>query len=407
MTIAADIDKSGDRLARRNSLVLALAQAFGGALVSINTTLGGLVGIYLLSTQSPFATLPVTTMVVGTACGTLPAAWLLERIGRRRGFMVGTLASAAGGLVGFFAIHAGSMALFCFGTFLGGFSFAFVNQYRFAAAENASLEFKPKAISTVLAGGILAGVVGPQTVIISKDLFLPVPFAGAYLAAVVLSGMTLLVVSFYRQGPSQEVGHAAAIGRPLMEILTEPKVVVAIVSAMIGYSIMVLVMTAAPLAMIACGFTTADAALGIQWHVIAMFGPSFFTGYLITRFGAWRVTACGLVLLVGAAVTAILGIALMNFYVSLVLLGVGWNFAFIGGTAMLTAAQRPEERARTQAANEFIVFGVVALTSLFSGMMFHWVGWAALNWAVLPMVAVALFLLIGSVVMERRRHRLA
>ena len=177
--------------------------------------------------------------------------------------------------------------------------------------------------------------------------------------------------------------------------------------AMIAYSVMSLVMTAAPLAMIACGFTTSEAALGIQWHVIAMFAPSFVTGHLIARFGAEVITAVGLVLLALAGTTALLGIELMNFYAALILLGLGWNFGFIGGTALLTAAQRPEERARTQAANDFIVFGVVAVASLSSGVLFNTVGWGSINWTLLPMVAVPFVLLIGSVLIAARRHRLA
>lgn len=396
-----------DRLARRNALVLAFAQAMGGALTSITIALGGLVGIYLISAQTPLATLPVTAMVVGTACGTLPAAWILERLGRRRGFMLGASMASVGGLVAFGAIHAGSFALFCLGTFVSGTSFAFVQQYRFAAAEGATPRFKPKAISTVLAGGIFSGIVGPQTVIATKDLFLPVAYAGAYLAQAGLALVAIAILFFYRPAAPVARQRLETAARPLWHVLTQPKVALAIACAMVSYSVMALVMTAAPLAMIACGFSAAQAALGIQWHVIAMFAPSFVTGHLITRFGAETITAIGLVLLALAGVTALLGLALANFYIALILLGLGWNFGFIGGTAMLTAAQRPEERARTQAANDFIVFGVVAIASLSSGVLFSTVGWDSINVVLLPLLGVPFLLLAGAIVVGRRRHRLA
>lgn len=387
-----------DKLARRNAYVLALAQAFGGALPSINISLGGLVGMYLLAAQSEIATLPVTTMVVGLAAGTIPAAMLLERLGRRLGFMVGSLIAAAGGFVAFAGIMHGSFAVFCVGTFLGGVSGSFVHQYRFVAAEGASPAFKGRAISTVLAGGVLAGVIGPQTVIWTKDFFLPTAYAGAFLAQAILGLLGIFIIALYKPGPRQvrPVGEDAAYkGRPLLVILRQPRVALAILCAVVSYSIMNLVMTAAPLAMLACGFTTEEAALGIQWHVIAMFAPSFVTGRLIARFGAETITAIGLMLLGLCAVTALLGIALVNFYVALILLGLGWNFGFIGATTLLTNAQRPEERSRTQAANEFIMFGVVAIASLSSGYLFATIGWQSINWTVFPVVALPLVILMA------------
>lgn len=398
-----------DRLARRNALVLAMGQALGGSLQSMTIALGGLVGLSLLPQRSELATLPITAMVLGTACGTLPAGFVLERLGRKPGFMLGALIAAAGGLIAFAALQAGSFVLFGLGTFIGGFSFAFVQQYRFAAAEGASPGFRPKAISYVLAGGILAGVIGPQTVIATKDLFAPVAFAGAYLAQVGLALLAVVVLTRYRAAPVAVRREAVPQPRrPLGAILRQPVVALAVVCSVVAYSVMSLVMTAAPLAMRASGHTTAQAALGIQWHVIAMFGPSFFTGSLIARFGAGRITAVGLGLLALAGTTALIGPELGNFYGALVLLGLGWNFAFIGGTTMLTAAQRPEERVRTQAANDFIVFGTVALASLFSGVLFSTVGWASINWALMPLVAVPLGLILGAHVWDlKRRRRLA
>ena len=388
------VSEPGDRLARRNAAVLALAQAIGGALTSMTVALGGLVGVYLLNENAELATLPVTAMIVGTACGTVPAAMLFARIGRKAGFMIGAGIAGTGGLVAFTGIQLASFPVYCLGTFVGGFSFAFVQQYRFAAAEGASDTFRPKAISIVLAGGILSGVIGPQTVIATKDLFLPVAYAGAYLAQAGLCLITLAVLLFYREPEAARLEAAKGVGRPVLHIVRQPAVALAIACAVVSYGVMSLVMTAAPLAMIACGYTTSQAALGIQWHVISMFAPSFFTGSLIARFGAEPVTAVGLVLLCLAGITALLGISLGHFYVSLILLGVGWNFGFIGGTTMLTNAQRPEERARTQAANEFIVFGSVAVASLSSGALFQTVGWESINWVVMPLVVMPFALLL-------------
>jgi MFS family permease len=395
-----------DRLAARNALVLALAQALGGAMTSITVALGGLVGLYLLSDETRLATLPVTAMIVGTACGTIPAALVLARLGRRAGFMVGALVTAAGGLVAFAGIMAGQFAVFAAGTFLGGASFAFVQQYRFAVAEVASERFRPKAISYVLAGGILAGVIGPQTLIATQDLFLPVSYAGAFLAQVGLALLALLVLFFYRSPVRRREVAVAVAPRSVAVIMRQPKVALAVLCSVVSYGVMSLVMTAAPLAMRVCGFSTAEAAHGIQWHVIAMFAPSFFTGSLIARFGAERVTAVGLVLLGIAAGTALHGVTLAHFYGALVLLGLGWNLGFIGGTTMLTNAERPEERARTQAANEFIVFGSVAVASLSSGVLLTTSGWATIAWAVLPLVTVAFGLLVlaGAVSGTARRR---
>lgn len=397
--------ESSHGLAKRNALVLAAAQAVGGALTSMTIALGGLVGVYLLSADTPLATLPVTAMVVGTAVGTIPTAFLLAKFGRRRGFMLGTLIAGTGGVLGFAGIMNTSFPLYCVGTFVGGLSFAFVQQYRFAAAEGASKAFRPKAISFVLAGGIMAGIIGPQTVIATKDLFAPVAYAGAYLAQAVLALLACGILFLYRSVPEPPRTTQTAKGRPLLVILAEPKIALAILCAVVSYGVMSLVMTAAPLAMIACGYTTADAAMGIQWHVIAMFAPSFVTGSLIARFGAEPVAATGLLLLCAAGVTALFGITLWHFYGALVLLGLGWNFGFIGATTMLTDAQRPEERARTQAANEFIVFGSVAVTSLSSGILFNTVGWESINWTLLPLVAVPLGLLGLAMVGIARRER--
>jgi cyanate permease len=257
----------------------------------------------------------------------------------------------------------------------------------------------------VLAGGVLAGVIGPQTVIFSKDLFEPISFAGAYLAQSALGLVAFAILAFLRI-PRAPLRRRAATDRSIATILSQPRIVVAIVCGVISYSVMSLVMTAAPLAIVACGFSTDEAALGIQWHVLAMFGPSFVTGSLIARFGAPRITFIGLVLLIGSGAVALAGIELAHFWISLILLGLGWNFGFIGATSMLTEAQRPEEKARLQAANDLLVFGFVALASLSSGAIFNHLGWDAVVWVAVPMVATAA-LTLGWLALSRRRLKAA
>lgn len=383
-----------DRRARKNVLILAVAQAIGGSMISINITLGGLTGVYLLREMPELATLPVTFMIVGTACGTVPAALLMGRFGRRPGFMLGTLLGMTGGLVACAGILWGLFPVLCLGTFIKGTAFAFAQQYRFAAADTASPAFRPKAISWVLGGGLAAGIIGPQTVILARDAFAPIEFAGAYLASAGLNVIAFVVLAFL-DIPNVRRTASSPKGRPIMEILAEPRIRRAIVVALVSYAVMSLMMTAAPLAIVACGFTTEQAALGIQWHVLAMYAPSFVTGSIIARYGAARVASVGLALLAIAAVIALSGLTLANFWGALILLGLGWNFGFLGGTAMLTENQRPEERARLQAANDFLVFGSVAVASLSSGILFEGLGWAAIGWLILPLVAVTFAVVVA------------
>lgn len=381
-----------DTMARRNVLVLASAQALAGAGAPICISLGGIVGHYLLGTDKSLATLPVTAFVIGTAFATLPAGILAKRFGRRRGLMSGSLIGVVGGLVAAYAIFVGQFWLFCLGILFAGSTSAFVQQYRFAAADTASEKFRPKAISWVMAGGILAAVIGPQTAAFTKDLFAPILFAGAYIGLSVLAALSWVVLSFLRAPPvvKEEVTTG---GRPLLEIMSQGRFIVAVLCAVSSYAIMSFVMTAAPLAMIACGHTTSEAVLGIQWHVLAMFGPSFFTGSLIQRFGKEKIVATGLLLLASCAALALTGLELATFWGALVLLGVGWNFGFIGATAMLTDTYRPEEKNRVQSVNDFIVFGFVAAASLSSGGILNAFGWETINIVVFPVVGVTLLLL--------------
>lgn len=391
-----------DGLARRNARLLAAAQAIGGAMTSITIATGGLAGFYLLGDDKSLSTLPITTMVLGTACGTVPAALLMRWIGRRGGFLVGSAIGGTGGLSACLAVLSGHFLLFCLATWVTGFSAAFVQQYRFAAADTASVSFRPKAISWVLAGGVLAGVIGPQSIILTRDLFSPIQFAGAFAAQSVLCVLAMGILVFVSV-PRQPRATGKGGGRPLLTILREPRIAIAILCAVASFALMSLVMTAAPLAMVQCGLSQNDAALGIQWHVIAMFGPSFFTGSLVARFGREAITAIGLSLLLSAGIVALMGISVAHFWLALILLGLGWNFGFIGATSMLTDAQRPEERARVQAANDFCVFGVVAMASFSSGKILNFAGWEMVNWALFPAVGLTIAALGWLILTGRHR----
>jgi MFS family permease len=402
MTASASSHLIDDGLARRNARLLSAAQAIGGAMTSITIATGGLAGFYLLGDDKSLSTLPITTMVLGTACGTVPAALLMRWIGRRGGFLIGAGIGAIGGLSACLAVLSGHFLLFCLATWVTGFSAAFVQQYRFAAADTASVGFRPKAISWVLAGGVLAGIIGPQSIILTRDLFSPVQFAGGFAAQAVLCVLAMGILGFVSI-PKPSIRKGASGGRPLLTILREPRIAIAILCAVSSFALMSLVMTAAPLAMVQCGLSQDDAALGIQWHVIAMFGPSFFTGSLVARFGRESITSIGLSLLLAAGIVALLGITVAHFWLALILLGLGWNFGFIGATSMLTDAQRPEERARVQAANDFCVFGVVAMASFSSGKILNGAGWEMVNWMLFPAVGLTIAALAWLTLTGRHR----
>jgi MFS family permease len=381
---------SGDVLARRNALVLACAQALGGASPAIVVSLGGLVG-QTLAENKELATLPVSLINLGLASGTIPAAMMMRRLGRRNAYVLAGLIGVIAGSLAAAGIATASFALFCLGTFIGGFWGSYTQSYRFAATDTASEAFKPKAISWVMVGGLAAGIIGPQTVIWTRDLIGSAPFAGAFLGQAILALLTIAVVSFLRAAPVTSAPKAG--GRPLGEIVRQPRFIVAVVAGLVSYGLMSFIMTAAPLAMIGCGHSVGEAALGIQWHILGMFGPSFFTGNLIARFGKGRVTAVGLVLIGLAAVIGLSGISVAHFWATLILLGIGWNFGFIGATALVTECYRPEERTKVQAANDFLVFGSVAIASFSSGKLLNAGGWDNVNWLVFPPVLIALALL--------------
>lgn len=377
---------ANDAVARRNVAVLMMAQALGGATPPIIISLGGVIGQQLAENKA-LATLPVSLLNIGLALAVIPAAWLMRRYGRRVGYIIGCLAGVMAGLVAAAGTASASFMLFCLGTFIAGFYTAFVHSYRFAAVDSASDSYKPRAISLVMVGGLMAAVIGPQTVIWTRDLAPHYPFATSFLA---LSALALLAIPVVAMLNAPAPARQASGGRPLGQIMRQPRFITAVIAGLVSYGLMAFLMTAAPMAMVACGHSIGEAALGIQWHVLAMFGPSFFTGRLISRYGKDKITAAGLVMIAAAAVIGLSGITVLHFWAALVLLGVGWNFGFVGATAMVTECYRPEERTKVQAANDFLVFGSVALASLSSGKLLHLGGWDIVNWVVFPAVALAL-----------------
>lgn len=387
-----------DNLAKRNARVLAVAQALAGGNNTVIVSTASIVGS-MLAPDKGLATLPVTGMVLGMWVGTLPLGWLARRYGRRNALQSGSLFGVLSGLVSYSAVMQGSFWLLILGTFFGGLYAAAHLSYRFAAADTASERMRPKVVSWVLAGGVFAAVIGPQLVIFTKDLMPPYVFAASYLGQSACAVLAAIVLGFVKVPPPAPVRDESM--RPLGAIVRTPRFVVAVACGVVSYGVMNLVMTSAPLAMVGCGHSVTDAALGIQWHVIAMYAPSFFTGSLIARFGVERITGLGLLILAGSAVVAVAGLSVAHFWWALILQGVGWNFAFIGATTMVTQCHRPEERTKVQSFNDFIIFGSMAVTSFSSGQFLELFGWATLNELVFPLVAVAGMMLIWLVMRKR------
>lgn len=377
-------------LARRNIFVLTAAQALGAASPPIIISLGGLVG-QQLSSDPALVTLPVSLFNLGLAAGTLPAAFVMRQIGRRNGYLLGAGFGIAAGLVAAFGIFIASFLIFCTGTFLAGFYAAYVQSYRFAATDAATGELKAKAISWVMIGGLVAAIIGPQLVIWTRDALPGTPYAGSFLSQAALALMAIPVLLLLRSPkPHENTKSAPDAGRPLIQILLMPRYMLSVAAGVVSYGLMVFVMTAAPIAMVGHGHSINHAALSIQWHVLAMFAPSFITGRLMVRFGKERVTAFGLLLIAISAIFALAGLQLFHFYISLILLGIGWNFGFIGATAMVTDCHTAAERGKAQGANDFLIFGTVAAASFFAGALLHASGWQMINWLIFPSVAIIL-----------------
>ena len=393
----------GESQARRTAIILAASQAIVGSAAPISFSVGALAGHYLLAADKTLATIPVTAFTVGVAVGAIPAAGIIKRMGQRAGFMTGTGITALGGALATLGLFQASFWLFSFGLLVIGFGGAFVQQFRFAAADNAPPAFKARAISFVLAGGIITAVLGPQVVIFTRETLAPVMFAGSFAAIIGLAAVGAAILAFLpaRQATATHASGAEEPARPLGEIVRQPLFAIGLLCAVGSYALMSFVMTGAPLAMVGCGFSPDEAALGISWHVMAMFGPSFITGRLIARFGRETMVGVGLVLLVGCALVGLSGIELWQFWTALILLGLGWNFAFIGATAMVADAYRPSEKGKVQGFHDFILFGSVAVASFLSGVVYNEWGWDMLNWVIFPVVVLCLASL-GALALLRR-----
>nr|WP_255699845.1 MFS transporter [Jiella avicenniae] len=392
----------GVRTARRNALVLATAQAIVGSAAPVAISTGGLAGTWLLLEDKSLATLPVTGFNVGVALGALPAAALMRAIGRRLGFSSGALVVSIGGLLAGFSLLAQSFWPFVASLMLVGCGNAFTQQYRFAATDGAPRDYQARAISVVLAGGMFAAVIGPQMVNFTTGLFRPAEFAGAFFGVSVLGLLGVFVLSRLKmvERTVPEVGEEpSAPARPLGEIIAQPRFLTALLCGVGSYAMMSFVMTGAPLAIVACGHPQEIGFFGIQWHVMAMFGPSFFTGRLISRFGKERVIAMGLLALLASFAVFLSGIAVWQFWLGLVLLGLGWNFGFIGATAMVAETHRPSEKGKTQGFHDLALFTTVAVSSFMSGRVFVASGWETMNLVALPIALVCM----AAIVFEARR----
>jgi len=374
--------------AGRIVLALASTQALFQTASVLIMTVGGLAG-RLLAPEASLATLPIATVALGTAIGTVPASILMARVGRRPGFLLGTMFGVAGGTAAAAGIVNGSFPLLCLGTLLVGIYQGFAQFYRFAAAEAVPAQFRSRALSMVLAGGVVAAFAGPHLGAITRDLLSGAAYAGSFAAVVALSLAAAAILVATPLPPPAVADHGIEPARPLGEIARQPRFVAAIAGASVGYAVMVLVMTATPLSMLAHDHSVSDAAFVIQWHVLAMFVPSFFTGWLVSRFGVTSIMLAGVGLLLGEVAITASGTDMLQFASALILLGTGWNFLYVGGSTMLLETYRPAERGKVQALNDFVIVGLTAGAAFSAGALVESFGWYGLNLAVVPFLVVA------------------
>ena len=389
-------------LEKRNVLLLAGGQALFNSGRSLMFLVATLAAVNMLGEDLTFVTLPITMMLVGTTCGTLPASHLMQRIGRRWGFAIGGAIGALGCIVCLFGIQANNFALFNAGIFLFGIYSGFAGLQRFAAADAAAPAFRARAISLVIAAGIVGAVVGPETAKLTRTILPGAEFAGTMLAVIsfaTIAAFSSLLIDLPRPTRAER----ADTGRPLSDILKTPSVIVAIAGGLVGYVTMNMMMTTTPIAMrVGHHFSFDDAAFVIEWHIVAMFAPGLFTGQLIARFGSIPIIAAGVALLLLATGAALSGTSLWHFWAAMFVLGLGWNFSFTGGTTLLTESHAPSERAKVQGINDFIVFTFMAVSSMFSGTLYHVMGWTWVNLAALPMIVLMLGLLAWLALAKRR-----
>ena len=394
------------RGARRNVYLLTAAQAILGTIGPIVFSVGGVAGYQLLGEDKSLATAPLTGFNVGVALGAIFVAAMSRFLGRKAAFMTGALLGAGGGLMAAYALFRSDFWLLALGFCICGIAGGFTQKLRFAAADASPPFYKPQAISWILAGGMVSAVLGPQLVILTKDALAPVFFAGAFIALVPTCLAAIAILAFLRLPDQRPAAGALSLGpvRPLREIVLTQRFLTGMVCGISTYALMTFMMTGAPIAMVVgCGFSQDLATLGIQWHVLAMFAPSFFTGMLVSRYGAERVVAAGLVILMACALVAHAGIALWNFWGALILLGAGWNFGFIGSTAIVASSYRPQEADMVQGFHDIILFTAVAIASFGSGEVLTAYGWDMLSAAVWPVTAFCLLLLVSLFAAERRR----
>ncbi|MEM6659321.1 MAG: MFS transporter [Pseudomonadota bacterium] len=382
-----------DSQAKRNLAVLVAAQSVLGSQMPMIFIVGGLAG-ESLATNACLATLPISLIVLGSMLAATPMSAIMQKWGRRAGFLVGASAGAVGGVVGAYGLYLGSFPVFLLGSLLTGIYMSAHGFYRFAAADTASDAFRPKAISYVMAGGLAAAIIGPQIVKLTSTAYI-IPFLGTYIAIIALNVIGSVLFFFLDIPTPSKPTEDSPKGRTRLEMLKSPRIAVAVICAMVSYALMNLVMTSTPLAVVGCGYSANDAADIVTGHVLAMYVPSFFTGHLIARFGPEKIVAIGLAILAAAGLVALQGVALDNFFFALILLGIGWNFGFIGATSMLAASHNEHERGRMQGLNDLLVFGGVTLASLASGGLMNCSGgsaiegWTAVNLAMIPMLTLA------------------
>ena len=390
MTVDTGGAGAGARLPARPKFtlgVIVLCQALAMTGVTMLIVVSALAGKQLAADPS-LATLPISLMFVGNMAMTIPASLLMKRIGRRAGFTVGALFGIAGALTGAWGLLSGSFAIFALGGLVQGCYNAFWQYYRFAAAEAVESDYISRAISFVLLGGILAAVVGPELAKGSAGLIDGARFAGSYLAVAGLAALSVLVIQFI-DIPAPGEDERSASGRPLLAIAAQPVFMIAVLAAMVGYGSMSFVMTATPLAMEGHAHSFDDTAFVIQWHALGMFLPSLVSGHLIRIFGAVRIVLAGVIANFAMIAVVLSGTGVLEYWTGLVLLGIGWNFMFVGGSTLLTETYSPAEKGKVQGVNDFIVFGTNSAASLSSGLIYYWYGWSAIAWTVVtPLLAV-------------------
>ena len=385
--------KWNNQLAKRNVAVLICAQAILGSQMPMIFTVGGLAGQSLAS-NACFATLPISMIVLGSMLTASPLSNLMQKFGRKFGFFIGAIGGLTGGIIGAVGLATGSFAIFLMGSFLTGIYMSAQGFYRFAATDTATKSFRPKAISYVMAGGLASAIIGPQIVKVTAEAMV-IPFLGTYIAVVILNFLGSFLFLLLKIPKLAKKNIYDPNKRSNKQLVSTPRIAVAMICAMVSYAMMNLVMTSTPLAVVGCGYSPSDAANVVSAHVIAMFLPSFFTGHLITRYGEELIVGIGLFFLAFAGVVALSGVNLENFFLALVFIGLGWNFGFIGATTMLTNSHSEAERGRIQGMNDLFVFGGVTVASFSSGGLMnctggnHLTGWTSVNLAIFPMLLIA------------------